>query len=158
MSQALPSDGTWMRFDRIIYLTGTDDRAIRSAFPVLARRPMILVMAAVVAIMCSILIFEGLESPPAKRPPPATSPRFPERTRADADARTARRSTVAMPARAFRAYGPDSAAGMRRPRHESAAKAGRARMLVRQLERGMGWPTGGAPETPIARGKEGRRP
>ncbi len=145
-----------MRFDRIIYSTGTDDRTIRSAFPVLARRPIILVMAAVVAIMCSILIFEVLERTPANQQPPFSSPRFPERTLADTNVR---RATVAIHARTFRAYGPDSTAGMRRPRHQS--KAGRARMLARQLEHGMGWPANAAalpPQSSFADGQEGRQP
>jgi hypothetical protein len=119
---------------------------------------MILVMAAVVAIMCSILIFEGFERPTSKRQPPTSNPRFQERIRADTGVR---RSTAAMPARTFRAYGPDSAATMRRPRHQSAVSAGRARMLARQLERGMGWPAGAAeepPQTPFARGQQWRQP
>jgi hypothetical protein len=120
---------------------------------------MILVMFAVLAILCSILIFKELQRTPAKRQPRSSSPRAQDSIRTDANAHAARRSTVAMHARTFRAYGPDATAGRRRPRHESAAKAGRARVLARQLERGMGWPAGesaGLPHTPVERGQQRR--
>ena len=143
VSQTPKLSESWMRFGTCNNQNRSDDKTIRSAFPILVRRPIFFVTVLLILVLVTVLAFEQLKREPAKHEvPPSAMSRFDRMRTFEKHANTIEYA----PNPQFPSYGPDSISSLRRRRRsESKAAAGRARILARQLERRMGWQLSGTP-------------